>query len=294
MLTSIIAKRLCRWIGLIAVGITLSACSLIQTTYNQLPRLVHFWVDRQVDLTPEQSDRVSAALHQWLAWHRQTQLAQVADELATWQKQVRQPLDADGVCARFDRVQGWTFDWIARIHADLTRLGLDLSPAQIANLKKSYAKSNANWREEWMEGSPQDQLKRRVKRGREWAERLYGDLDADQLKWLNQSARQSAFDPQQSFEWRKLRQARMLGMLSGWSEQAPPMDQALAQMTATVQLWRQWPDPQMRASQERLIRYNCQAIADFHNQTSDAQRAHAAKVLQGYEADVRALMAEKK
>lgn len=43
-----------------------------------------------------------------------------------------------------------------------------------------------------------------------------------------------------------------------------------------------------------MIRYNCQAIADFHNQTSDAQRTYAAKVLQGYEADVRALMAEKK
>ncbi|MEY2781089.1 MAG: hypothetical protein RL307_793 [Pseudomonadota bacterium] len=294
MLTSIISKRMHRWILLLAVSASLAACSLVQTTYNQLPRLVYFWLDQQVDFTPEQSDRVSSALNNWLAWHRQTQLAQVADELAIWQKQVRQPLDADGVCARFDRIQNWTFDWIARLNADLTRLGLDLSPAQIANLKKSYAKSNATWREDWMEGSAQEQTKRRAKRGREWAQRLYGDLSNDQLKWLTQSARQSAFDPQQSFEWRKLRQGRMLGMLINWSEQAPPFDQAQSQMAATVQLWRQLPDPDMRASQERMIRYNCQAIADFHNQTSEAQRAHAAKVLQGYEADARALMAEKK
>lgn len=223
MLTSIISKRMPRWVLLLAVSASLSACSLVQTTYNQLPRLVYFWLDRQVDLTAEQSDRVSAALNNWLAWHRQTQLAQVADELAIWQKQVRQPLDADGVCSRFDRIQNWTFEWISRLNADLTRLGLDLSPAQIANLKKSYAKSNATWREDWMEGSAQEQIKRRAKRGREWAERLYGDLSNDQLKWLTQSARQSAFDPQQSFEWRKLRQGRMLGTLSSWSEQAPSL-----------------------------------------------------------------------
>ena len=293
MLTSIISKPLCRWALLVGACALLSACSLFQTSYNQTPRLIHFWLDQQVDLTSAQSERVHTALNQWLGWHRQTQLPQVANELVDWQAQVLNPLDADGVCARFDRIQNWTFEWIARVNGELTRLGLELSVDQINQLKKSFAKSNANWREDWLDGSPQDQLKRRVKRGREWAQRLYGKLSPEQIRWLTQSASQSIFDARQSFEWRKLRQGRMIALLNTWSEQTPDFDQAQIQMGSTIQLWRQMPDPAIRAEQDRLVRYNCQAIAEFHNLTTPTQRAHALKVLKGYEADVRELIAEK-
>ncbi len=294
MLPSIITKRLIRGICLLGVAVVLSGCSLIQTTYNQLPRLVHFWLDRQVDLSSAQSDRVSVALEKWLVWHRQNELPKVAEELASWQSLVLKPVSGDEVCARFDVIEQWVFEWIHHLNADLTRLGLDLAPTQIAHLRKAYAKSNANWREDWMDGSPEDLLKHRVKRSREWADRLYGKLSTEQGRQLTQLAKDSVFDAPTSFERRKLRQGRVLGTLASWRDQAPSFEQAQLQMKETVNVWRQVPDPVMHAQQERLTRYNCQAIADFHQQTSPAQRAYAVKVLQGYEADVRALMAEKK
>lgn len=294
MLSSIITKRLIRGASVLGLSLALSGCSLIQTTYNQLPRLIHFWLDRQVDLTAAQSDRVQIALDNWHQWHRQNELPKVASELASWQGLVRQPLSGDEVCARFDQVEQWVFEWMGQINADLTRLGLEVSPAQIAHLKKAYAKSNANWREDWLEGTPEDLLKKRVKRAREWAERLYGKVTPEQLRQMTQAARHSVFDAHSSHERRKFRQDRLVATLSSWREQAPGFEQAQAQMRETVNFWRQVPDAQLHAQQERLTRYNCQSIADFHNQTSDAQRAHAVKVLQGYEADVRALMAEKK
>jgi uncharacterized membrane protein len=285
-----------RWrSGLLALcaSVWLTGCGwLLQSTYNQSPRLVHYWLDDHFDFTEAQSEQAKALLKRWLAWHRQNALPTVVTELNAWQALMAGSVDADTVCQRFERARGLTQSWFEPVVVDGAALAMSLSPKQLNHLRQTMAKRNAEWREEWLEGSANDRLKRRVKQGREWAERWYGDLSQAQLDQLRQAAQASPYSPELAFEWRKQRQGQWLGMWSRWQAQAPSPAEAQQALRDGLARWQQAPKAADQALYARIQRYNCEAVAAFHNRTTPAQRAHAVKVLQGYADDVRALMAQ--
>jgi nucleotidyltransferase/DNA polymerase involved in DNA repair len=127
-------------------------------------------------------------------------------------------------------------------------------------------------------------------KGQKNAERFYGKLSQaqqTQLRWLAQS---SGFDAERTYAERLRQQADMLQTLQS-------IGTAQRNLTTAGQSVRDWlqrslhtPDEDYAAYLKRRQALNCQAAAQFHNSTTPEQRAHAVKVLQSYEADVRELM----
>jgi hypothetical protein len=178
-----------------------------------------------------------------------------------------------------------------QMEAPTVRLALSLHADQFTVLKKRFDKENQKWREEWqMDGSAQDQLDVQTDKGQENAERIYGRLSSSQKTLLRQLAQSSGFDVRKTWDQRLRQQADASQVLQAIASKQPSV------RDATVMV-REWFDRSLHTPNQDYAAYlkkrqhtNCEAAAQFHNATSASQRAHAVKVLKGYEEDVRKMM----
>jgi len=87
------------------------------------------------------------------------------------------------------------------------------------------------------------------------------------------------------------RQEDIMTTLRGLQQQRPAPEELRRQVRALLQRSVISPVPAHQAYVDRLIDFNCRAMAQMHNITSTEQRQAALKRLQKYERDVRLLMA---
>ncbi len=287
------------WVGrrlgwCLALGLTacLSACSLVVTGYNNAPQLLMLtWMDPHLDLTTAQSRQTKADLTQVLAWHRQHQLPLYADWLVRMQQIAPHQVSAAQVCRIADEIRDSLTPLATQLETPLIKLALSLQPEQLETLKLRYTKDNKAWRKDWkLDGSSQEQLDVQAEKGQENAERLYGTINKSQRAQLRALAQSSGFDGEKNYAERLRQQADSLQTLQAVMQGS----QASSQAQQTVHEWLQrslhTPDESYALYLIKRQVLNCEAAAQFHNSTSAEQRAHALKVLKGYEADVRTLM----
>lgn len=264
-------------------------CSTVRLSYNQGPLLAYWWLDGYADFDGEQAPKAKAALAQWFAWHRASQLPDYADALAKLQGQLADNVTPGQVCGQ---LQAWqrrierAFDQAVPAAADLLS---SLSPEQIRHIERQQTKKLAEAESDFLQDDPAERHKALLKRNIDRAETLYGKLNAAQRELLDQAASQSPFKPERWLAERRLRQQHILRQLRHW--QADHSD------TATVQAGlRQLgaaalvsPRPAYQAYADSVTQANCALSAAVHNAGDSAQRQRAVAKLKGWEDDLRAL-----
>jgi hypothetical protein len=269
----------------------LGGCSAVRLAYNQAPELAYWWLDAYFDFSDAQTPKVRDGLADWFAWHRRTQLPDYAALLVRAQTDVQADQTPERVCV-------WWSDLRERLDTAVERgipaaadLMLSLSPAQIAHIERRYAKSNSDFRDEYLDADPQRRLDASVKRTVERAELLYGRLDDAQRERVAKAVAESPFDPQLWMSERERRQQDALQMLRRLVAERAGRDQAQAALRAYVQRVARSPRENYRRYMQRLEPFNCSFAAGLHNSTSPTQRQAAVAKLKGWEADLRALTA---
>lgn len=270
--------------------VLLAGCSTWRVAYNQSETLVYWWVDRHLDLSSEQKPLVREALAQWHGWHRQQQLPQYLDWLQRAQGMALRNVSADELCALSREVQGSLVQLVRQIEPAATPLLVQLQAAQLRQLRQRYDVGNADWREEWLDGSAEQRLRHRHKQALGRLEDAYGRLDAAQrellLRWLSQSG----YDAEMAYTERLRRQADSIQTL----ERLQALGTASAEASAGVRGWMdrafESPDPRHRHYAQTLWLNNCQGFARLHNSTTPEQRQRLLQTLRTYEQDVRKLM----
>ena len=269
-----------------------AGCSLLKIGYGQASPLAFRWLDGYVDFDDAQSLRVRTALGEAMSWHRRTQLPDYVDLLVRAESELPGDVTTDRMCA-------WGRD--ARDRADVlvqyalptvVEVALTLSPAQIANIEKRQAKSNAEWRDEHLQRDREKRRKAVVKREVERAEEFYGSLDESQRALIVRSVAASPYDADVSYAERLARQQDAIALIRRWRESGTGRDEALAQAKGYVQRLERSPREPYRAYSEKFADHNCAFASTLHNSTSAAQRRYAVKKLKGYEDDLRSLIAE--
>jgi hypothetical protein len=302
MITTLSAMQLSfiksRIIGvLVALVVALSGCSSLRFAYNSAPDLVYWWLDGYVDFSEEQAPRVHELLSAWQRWHRSTQLAEYAALLARAQTEVPGPATAAQACRWMDEITKHMNVALAQALPAAAELALDLSPGQMKHLERRYAKSNEEFRAEFLLPVPKERLEASIKRAVDRAETLYGRLDEPQRERIASGVAASPFDAQLWLEERQARQADILRTLRQITDDAkagrPPQPvEVQAALRAVVQRVERSPRPAYLAYRQRLSQYNCAFAADLHNLTTPAQRQTAVNKLKGWESDLRALAAD--
>jgi hypothetical protein len=276
-------------IGMLAL---LGACSALRIGYNQAPELLYWYLDGYVDFNAAQTPRVREALAQWLAWHRQTQLPDYAAQLARLQTEVLADTTAARVCEwqeELVRRADIAFDRAAPAVADLL---LTVTPQQIQHVERRQAKTNDEFRDDYLQVDPRKRTEATLQRTIDRAESLYGKLNDAQRARIAEALTRSPFDPEAWFAERRLRQQEALGLMRKLGGEAVGREQAQASLRAYVQRMQTSPRETYRHYVERLNEFNCAFAASLHNGTSTAQRRAAANKLSGWEGDVRALVAD--
>ncbi|MES2715886.1 MAG: DUF6279 family lipoprotein [Pseudomonadota bacterium] len=264
-------------------------CSAVRVTYGQGPMLAYWWLDSQVAFSAEQAPRVRAALADWFAWHRATQLPDYAQALGEAATLAQGNLSPTQVCSL---MEGWqrraerAFERAVPAVAEQLR---GLSAEQILHLERRQAVKLQEAAAEHLQSDPDERRQAALARQVDRAENLYGSLDEAQRQLLASGLAASPFDPERWLAERRARSLELLRSLRQWqSEQADPATVQADLRRLAAEITRS-PRPGYQAYSRRLLQANCALVAQLHNSTTAAQRQRAAGKLQGWHNDLRTL-----
>lgn len=287
----IIAGRVLRLGALVTLATALlSACTATRFAYNQAPTLTYWWIDRHVDLNEAQATTTRADVGAFFQWHRRQELPVYADLLRQWQTMAVDKISATQACAQFEDIRMRLDRSAAETVEPLARLALKLSPEQLENLKQQQAKSNEDFEKDFLRGSPEQRLRKRLDKAVERSESFYGTLSNEQRDLLRGLLQQSPFDPQRTQAERLRRQADLLQTVRDAQAAPTKAEQLVREHIGRI---RQSPAPGYHAYNEELVRAGCAQLTTLHNSTTPEQRAKAVTALKGYENDLRTLSARR-
>lgn len=287
--------RLPRIIAVLALSGVLVACSAVKAVYSQAPELAYWYLDSYVDFNGAQSLQVKAGLSKVQAWHRQTQLPAYIEVLQTLQQRLPSNVSAAESCEIYTDVRGKLMAVSSQMEPTAAAIAGTISATQLQQMETRFAKSNAEYREDFIEGTAQEKRSKRLKKAVKRAEMLYGDLQEEQLAAIAQGIDRSRFNPVLALgEWQR-RQQDVLKTVRSVSENLPAvaspatLEKTRQAMRALIDRSAESPDPGYRSYLKALTEQTCQNFAEFHNKTTPAQRKKAVETLKSYEQDFRAL-----
>lgn len=278
-------------VPLVALVLALAGCSALRLGYNNGAQLAWWWLDDYLDVPRERVDAAKAAIDRWFEWHRRTQLAGYAALLAAMSAQAGAPTSAAATCRL------WT-EWRERTDVAVDRallLAADLVPGlderQLQHLERRYAKNIERMRGEYLQPDAPARQRAAFDRALERAEQVYGTLGEAQRKVLAEGVAASPFDAEAWLSERQQRQRDVVATLRRLVDDPPGRARRLAALRALAERYDSSPDPEYRARQQRVVEHNCALAARLHNATTPAQRARAQRTFEGWEGDMRALLA---
>lgn len=268
------------------------ACSAVKIGYNNVPELAYWWLDGYADFNETQSARVRDELLRLHQWHRAMELPKAAELLHKTREMVPKDVSPEQVCSLFADLRSRLEAVHAQAEPGLVAVALNLLPAQLSHMEAKFGKTNAAWRSDWLEGTPEEKLAKRMKSAVERAEQVYGTLEETQLAIVRASIARSGFDPQLSYAERLRRQQDLLQTLRQITTSRESSTLATTTLRGYLDRSLNSPNASYRAYSGKALLDNCRAIALLHNSTSVAQRERAAQRLAAYERDFRELAAQ--
>ena len=290
-------ERLDNWsriIGLLAILLALcllQGCSAVKLGYNNAPYLAYWWLDGYADLSETQSRKLREDLTGLHQWHRVNELPKIAELLEKTRQLAAGPLNAEQVCGLFTEARVRVDALVARAEPAGVALAMSLSAAQLGHIETKFAKTNAEWREDWKDGSLVKRQAKRLKAAVERSEQFYGTLEERQIAVLRDAIAHSGFDQKFSYAERLRRQQDLLRTLRQTSAISSDGKSGVPQATAALRAYMERalhsPDPAYQAYQEKEIADNCATMAQLHNSATAEQRERAIRRLAAYERDAR-------
>lgn len=277
-------RALCLTI-LLVWGLLLQGCSTVKLAYNQVPQLAYWQLNRYLDLSDAQTDRVRSELDLLHQWHRSTMLPQHARLLQQVQQHLPGTVTPEQACRIYDDARIQLDAVWAQAEQQLLWLAPQLSPAQIRTLEVQQAQSNADWKKQWLDASPERMREQRYKQLLSRAETFYGTLDEPAREALRSYVARSSFDPQRSYAERLRRQKDLVEVLQGIAQNGSDHQRTLGLLRGYRTRYNASPDPTYQRYAQRLVEEGCEAFARMHNAMAPAQRLQAVQSLKGYERD---------
>lgn len=277
---------------LLVWGSLLQGCSAVKLAYSQVPQLAYWQLNRYLDLSDAQTDRVRSELDQLHQWHRSAMLPQHAKLLQQVQQQLPATVTPEQACRIYDEAR-MQFDAVwAQAEQRLLWLAPQLSQAQIRTLELQQAQTNVDWKKQWLDTSPEQMREQRYKQILSRAETFYGSLDGPAREALRSYVAGSTFDPQRSYAERLRRQKDLVGVLQGIALDRGDHQRTLGLLRGYRARFNASPDPAYQRYAQRLVEEGCEAFARMHNAMTPAQRMQAVQSLKGYERDFWVLAAQ--
>jgi hypothetical protein len=276
------------------MSVILTGCSAVRLGYNNLPDIASWWLDSYIDFSDTQGPQAKAALQKLQTWHRKEELPAIADLLVQAQTLAPQNITPEQACKIWEGAQVRVESFIQESSRLAAPVVSQLSAKQFKHLEKEWASRNEDWKKQWVQGTPDSRIKKRVDLAAERFNSFYGDLNLEQRQVLKQQFLQSTWSPEASYQRRLKRQQEQLIALQAMSSEitkpAMPLPQVEKALQSLILQSVRPKDAGELSKQLQLEQQACQNLAQLHNTMSPAQRLKAQRKLKDYETDVRELM----
>lgn len=278
----------------VSMSVILTGCSAVRLGYNNLPDIASWWLDSYIDFSDTQGPQAKAALQKLQTWHRKEELPAIAELLVQAQTLAPQNITPEQACKIWEGAQVRIESFIQESSRLAAPVVSQLSAKQLKHLEKEWATRNEDWKKQWVQGTPDARIKKRVDLAAERFNSFYGDLNLEQRQVLKQQFLQSTWSPEESYQRRLKRQQEQLMALQSMSSEitkpAMPLPQVEKALQALILQSVRPKDAGDLSKQLQLEQQACQNLAQLHNTMSPAQRLKAQRKLKDYETDVRELM----
>ena len=275
-----------------AMALLLQGCSTVKLAYKQAPQLMAWQINRYLGLSDAQSERVRDELDDLHQWHRDTMLPRHAQVLQKVQRQLADSVTPQQACATYAEIRTQFDQVVDQAEPKMLWLAAQLTDAQIRQLERKQADSNADWRKEWLDPTPEKLREHRFKELLSRAEGFYGRLEEPQKAALRGFIAQSSFDPERTYAERLRRQKDLVQVLQAITRDRQNTAQARILLREYLARFEQSPDPAYRSYAQTLVAEGCAGFAQVHNATTPAQRVKAVASARAYEQDFMTLAAQ--
>ena len=276
------------------MSVILTGCSAVRLGYNNLPDIASWWLDSYIDFTDTQGPQAKVALQKLQTWHRKEELPAIAELLVQAQTLAPQNITPEQACKIWEAAQVRIESFVQESSRLAAPVVSQLSAKQLKHLEKEWATRNEDWKKQWVQGSPDSRIKKRVDLAAERFNSFYGDLNLEQRQVLKQQFLQSTWSPEASYQRRLKRQQEQLIALQAMSSEitkpAMPLPQVEKALQSLILQSVRPKDAGDLSKQLQLEQQACQNLAQLHNTMTPTQRLKAQRKLKDYETDVRELM----
>ena len=276
------------------MSVILTGCNAVRLGYNNLPDIASWWLDSYIDFTDTQGPQAKVALQKLQTWHRKEELPAIAELLVQAQTLAPQNITPEQACKIWEAAQVRIESFVQESSRLAAPVVSQLSAKQLKHLEKEWATRNEDWKKQWVQGTPDSRIKKRVDLAAERFNSFYGDLNLEQRQVLKQQFLQSTWSPEASYQRRLKRQQEQLIALQAMSSEitkpAMPLPQVEKALQSLILQSVRPKDAGDLSKQLQLEQQACQNLAQLHNTMSPAQRLKAQRKLKDYETDVRELM----
>lgn len=224
------------------VAAALVACTFTKFAYNQADTVMAWLADDWFDLDAQQKAEFQKRFDRFHAWHRFEQLPDYAQFMKTARARMQDGVSHEDVLWFVDGLKGRTRTAAQKAAPEAAPLLATLTPAQIENLQKKWAKENRKYvAERKVNGSAEERYeaegKRIIKHLKEWL----APLTSEQEARVMQMTRELPQLEQERYAERLRRQKEFLEVLSHRTEDLPRFTQRL---TEWMSQWERGRSPE--------------------------------------------------
>lgn len=274
---------------LMMLVLALTACSIVRLAYNQADNIAYWQLNRAFDFNDNQAAKVKAGIHQWFQWHRRTQLPVYAGFLVRTQQEALAPVSPALVCERRLELEGWGKLAIDQAVPAMADLVMSLSSEQVKHLETYQAKTNDDFRDDYLSGDAKDQQEAALKFTLKVAELFYGRLDRAQREFLRGEIAAQPLNARHVYEERLVYQQDFVRLIRRLHAQNATPAQAQQALRDLFQQFFDPPKEPLRGQRQQWIAAGCKLTASLHQQTTPEQKQKAAQRLRDWETDFRIL-----
>lgn len=285
----VIFSSAARIISLVVLTCLLQACSSAKLAYNQAPELAYWYLDGYVNFSSGQSVQVKDDLNKLQTWHRQTQLPTYIDMLQKMQQKIPLDINTQDACSILTDVRRKFMVVSDQAQPTVVTMLDTMTSNQIDTLARKFEKSNADFRNDYMQSAKPVNQTKRYKQSVSRAEMLYGRLDDEQMSLIALQVEKSSFSAPLAYAERQRRQQDTLQTLRTLLKNQSTSEQKKLAVRSLFERSFMSPNPVYAEYIDALTKESCANLAGFHNTTSIGQRRKAIEKLMGYEQDMRTL-----
>ena len=266
------------------------SCSLVKTGYNNAPTLTIWWLNDYFNFTQAQNLALKTSLQNLHHWHRQNQLPTYITLLQDMQTIfAKDQISAAEACEKIDAIKLSIRTMQIESIPIIVEIAPLLSDIQLQRFQQKIDKRSEKWKAEWWQISKQEQLKARLGKTEDFAEKVYGRLSDTQLIELKQRLTQADINPEISYKEILRRNDDAFKILTELQNSALSLDEKSQLVKAGFDRIQKSPNPTYQTYAGNLANHTCEIIADLHASTSAKQKLHAKNWLQDYIDQVSAL-----